>query len=181
MPVRASHLIIAGTGGIILWSGLRGKKWSSVLRDVIAGKNPASAQKANLISDITPSSGGGSSNFNYVPGSNKGGSPTKNQLLARTILAATHPSWTVGSEWQSLVSLWTRESGWSETADNPQSGAYGIPQSLPYTKMPKAAWPASAGGSSSAVAQEEWGFTYIEQRYGDPDNAWIHEESQGWY
>jgi hypothetical protein len=79
-----------------------------------------------------------------------------------------------------LVPLWNQESGWSQFAEN-ASGAYGIPQALPFNKMPQAAWPASAGGSSDPSAQISWGLGYIKNVYGTPCNAWGHEQSFGWY
>ena len=79
-----------------------------------------------------------------------------------------------------LVPLWNQESGWNQFAEN-ASGAYGIPQALPFTKMPQAAWPASAGGSSDPSAQINWGLGYIKGTYGTPCNAWGHEQSFGWY
>lgn len=76
-----------------------------------------------------------------------------------------------------LDSLWMRESGWSHTATNPSSGAYGIPQSLPASKM------ASAGADwqTNPATQITWGLGYISERYGSPCNAWAHSESVGWY
>jgi hypothetical protein len=76
-----------------------------------------------------------------------------------------------------LDSLWMRESGWSHTATNPSSGAYGIPQSLPASKM------ASAGSDwqTNPATQISWGLGYISERYGSPCNAWAHSESVGWY
>ena len=79
-----------------------------------------------------------------------------------------------------LVPLWNQESGWSQFAEN-ASGAYGIPQALPFNKMPQAAWPASAGGSSDPSAQISWGLGYIKNTYGTPCNAEAHEQSYGWY
>jgi len=75
-----------------------------------------------------------------------------------------------------LDSLWTRESGWNLHAYNP-SGAYGIPQSLPGSKM------ASAGPDwqNNAETQIKWGLGYIQERYGSPCGAWAHSESNGWY
>ena len=66
-------------------------------------------------------------------------------------------------------------------ADNPSSGAYGIPQALPFTKMPKAAWPASAGGSSNPRAQIGWMIDYIASVYGNPISADNHELNFHWY
>ena len=76
-----------------------------------------------------------------------------------------------------LDSLWTRESGWNPSADNPTSSAYGIPQALPGSKM------ASAGAdwATNPVTQITWGLGYIRDRYGSPCGAWAHSESVGWY
>ncbi|WP_141012508.1 aggregation-promoting factor C-terminal-like domain-containing protein [Nocardioides sambongensis] len=81
------------------------------------------------------------------------------------------------SEFGCLDSLWTRESGWSVTADNPSSSAYGIPQALPGSKM------ASAGAdwATNPVTQITWGLGYIQDRYGSPCGAWGHSQSVGWY
>ena len=76
-----------------------------------------------------------------------------------------------------LDSLWTRESNWNPAAHNPSSGAHGIPQSLPGSKM------ASAGSdwASNPATQITWGLGYIQDRYGSPCSAWAHSESHGWY
>jgi hypothetical protein len=79
------------------------------------------------------------------------------------------------------VSLWNRESGWSNTAENPSSGAYGIAQALGHG--PTNQYPAGPANPpvSSASAQIAWGLSYIKQTYGSPSAAWAHEESEGWY
>jgi murein DD-endopeptidase MepM/ murein hydrolase activator NlpD len=76
-----------------------------------------------------------------------------------------------------LDDLWTRESNWNHRAENPSSGAYGIPQSLPGDKM------ASAGSDwrTNPSTQIEWGLGYISDVYGSPCGAWSHSESVGWY
>ena len=76
-----------------------------------------------------------------------------------------------------LVALWNRESGWRVNAYNASSGAYGIPQSLPGSKM------ASAGADweTNPATQISWGLGYIGGRYGTPCGAWDHSESVGWY
>jgi hypothetical protein len=81
------------------------------------------------------------------------------------------------SQFSCLDSLWTRESGWNYQATNASSGAYGIPQSLPGSKM------ASAGSDwqTNPVTQMRWGMDYIASRYGTPCGAWAHSESYGWY
>jgi hypothetical protein len=81
------------------------------------------------------------------------------------------------SQFSCLVSLWNEESGWNVTASNPSSGAYGIPQALPGSKM------ASAGADwqTNAATQIRWGLGYIKADYGSPCGAWSHEEADGWY
>lgn len=80
------------------------------------------------------------------------------------------------SEYNCLVSLWNKESGWNVYASNP-SGAYGIPQALPGSKM------ASVGADwqTSASTQITWGLNYIQGRYGTPCGAWAHSVSYNWY
>jgi len=81
------------------------------------------------------------------------------------------------SQFGCLVSLWNTESGWDVHATNPSSGAYGIPQALPGSKM------ASAGPDwqSDAATQIRWGLGYIKSLYGSPCGAWAHEQGDGWY
>jgi len=76
-----------------------------------------------------------------------------------------------------LDDLWGQESGWNVYAENPSSGAYGIPQALPASKM------ASAGldWQSNPATQISWGLGYIRASYGSPCAAWGHEEAAGWY
>lgn len=76
-----------------------------------------------------------------------------------------------------LDALWTRESNWRWNATNPTSGAYGIPQALPASKM------ASAGADwrTNYRTQVNWGLSYIKSRYGTPCVAWAHSENVGWY
>jgi hypothetical protein len=81
------------------------------------------------------------------------------------------------SQFSCLVSLWNRESGWNAYASNPSSGAYGIPQALPGSKM------ASAGAdwASNPATQIRWGLGYIQSLYGSPCAAWDHSQAVGWY
>lgn len=80
-------------------------------------------------------------------------------------------------EFACLVALWNRESGWRVNANNASSGAYGIPQALPGSKM------ASAGDDweTNANTQIDWGLGYIMGRYGSPCAAWQHSELENWY
>lgn len=83
-------------------------------------------------------------------------------------LAATY-SWT-GNQWTCLDKLWTHESKYQTTVRNPSSGAYGIPQALPASKM------SSAGDDwrTNPVTQIVWGLGYIQNRYGSPCDAWSY-------
>lgn len=80
-------------------------------------------------------------------------------------------------QWQYLDALWQRESGWNHLAENASSGAYGIPQSLPGSKMADVApdW------RTNAETQITWGLAYIAARYGNPLGAWKHSQRVGWY
>jgi hypothetical protein len=81
------------------------------------------------------------------------------------------------SEFSCLESLWEKESGWSVTADNPTSSAYGIPQALPGSKM------SSAGSDweNNPETQIRWGLGYIRDRYGSACSAWGHSQANNWY
>ena len=76
-----------------------------------------------------------------------------------------------------LLNIWNRESSWRYDAENPSSGAYGIPQSLPGDKM------ASAGADwqTNPATQIRWGLGYIKATYGNPCNAWNFELANGYY
>jgi hypothetical protein len=99
------------------------------------------------------------------------GSP---QSVAQAILGSF--GWS-SSQFSCLQPLWAGESGWSVTASNPSTGAYGIPQAYPGSKM------ASAGPDwqTDAATQIRWGLTYIKNTYGSPCGAWSHEQADGWY
>lgn len=76
-----------------------------------------------------------------------------------------------------LINLWNRESKWNPRSHNKRSGAHGIPQALPGSKM------ASEGSDyyTNPEPQIRWGLKYIARRYGSPAAAWRHSQSRGWY
>ena len=80
-------------------------------------------------------------------------------------------------ELEPLIYLWNRESGWNPNSHNKRSGAHGIPQALPGSKM------ASEGSDyyTNPEPQIRWGLKYIARRYGSPSAAWAHFRSRGWY
>jgi hypothetical protein len=81
------------------------------------------------------------------------------------------------AQYPCLNNIWTRESGWRYNAQNGESGAYGIPQALPGSKM------ASAGPDwqTNVSTQIKWGLGYIQGRYGTPCDAWSFWQAHGWY
>jgi hypothetical protein len=82
-------------------------------------------------------------------------------------------------QWSCLDTLWMGESGWRYTAENSSSGAYGIPQSLPGSKMATIA----SDWRTNPVTQIRWGLTYIKGSYGTPCgalSAW-QSRSPHWY
>ncbi|HUR05773.1 MAG TPA: lytic transglycosylase domain-containing protein [Nonomuraea sp.] len=109
---------------------------------------------------------------NFPPGSNP--SPGSNKAVAKQLMSGSGFG---ADQWGCLERLWQKESGWNERAMNRYSGAYGIPQSLPGSKM------ASAGGDwqTNAATQIKWGLGYIKGRYGTPCGAWGHSQATGWY
>lgn len=90
-------------------------------------------------------------------------------------IAASDFGWGA-NQFSCLNSLWQKESGWNYQAYNP-SGATGIPQALPGSKM------ASAGSDwqTNPTTQIRWGLDYIQRAYGSPCAAWGHSQSVNWY
>ena len=102
--------------------------------------------------------------------------PDVGSAKASALVLTTARGWEY-AQFSCLVKLWERESNWKLTATNPSSGAYGIPQSLPASKM------ASAGADwrTNAETQIKWGIGYIEGRYGSPCAALAHSDENNWY
>ena len=94
---------------------------------------------------------------------------------AARVMLAEH-GWSDG-QFGCLESLWEKESGWDHTAANPTSGAYGIPQALPGSKMSTA----GSDWETNPITQIEWGLGYIADVYGSPCDAWSHSQGSGWY
>lgn len=80
-------------------------------------------------------------------------------------------------EFACLLQLWNKESGWRVDAANSSSGAYGIPQALPGSKMASVA----ADWRTNPATQITWGLNYIAGRYSTPCGAWSSFQSKGWY
>jgi uncharacterized protein YabE (DUF348 family) len=102
----------------------------------------------------------------------KTANPAENRLLGHQMMLSAGFD---ESQWTCLDQLWTRESGWDQYKSNyVGSGAYGIPQALPGSKM-------GTGWQDDPVAQIQWGLNYIKGRYGTPCGALMDWNAKGWY
>lgn len=107
--------------------------------------------------------------------------PEQARAIARQLIPQYFPGEDEEEQFSCLVELWNGESGWRWDAENPSSGAYGIPQALPASKL------ASAGSDwkDNAGTQIKWGLQYIKGRadYGTPCKAWDmwNSRSPHWY
>jgi hypothetical protein len=158
-------------------SGRQGLKLAAERQQVIlqdAATQAFSVTSAPKISTVPPpapaGSGGGSSAL--VP-SGPPPDPSSARGIGYNMLASFGFS---TDQFGCLNDLWTQESNWRYNAEN-ASGAYGIPQALPGSKM------ASAGSDwqTNPATQIKWGLGYIKSIYGTPCGAWSHEEADGWY
>jgi hypothetical protein len=154
-------------GALFGWSGITGKSITQVIQATVSGQNPALLGQANPVRGGNPtgtvtSPAGGSI---ILPGGDEG-----NRGLAR--MMAAQRGWT-GDKWTALDELWSRESQFSSTVVNPDSGAAGIAQKITGFD--------SSYQKGNAQQQIAWGLDYIEGRYGDPVHAWQHEQQFGWY
>ncbi|MFD3734264.1 transglycosylase SLT domain-containing protein [Streptomyces sp. NPDC058632] len=81
------------------------------------------------------------------------------------------------AQYQCFSNIVQHESGWNPTATNASSGAYGLVQALPASKM------ASAGSDwkTNPATQISWGLGYMNERYGSPCAAWDFWQANNWY
>jgi hypothetical protein len=142
---------------------------ADVLRDT-ASAHLAAAQHA-VKAHAAAAGGASSASTPALTAAVSSGSP---EQIAQAMLGSF--GWS-SSQFTCLDPLWAHESGWSTTAYNAGSGAYGIPQALPGSRM------ASAGPDwqTNASTQIRWGLEYIRSTYGSPCAAYAHEEATGWY
>ena len=113
--------------------------------------------------------GGGTPVVNFPPPN-----PGSAQRIAYNMMSSF--GFSPQAQFGCLNNIWTRESNWRYNAAN-ASGAYGIPQALPGSKM------ASAGADwqTNPATQIKWGLGYIRSMYGTPCNAWAFWQGHGWY
>ena len=144
---------------------------AAAARAITAASQPPAQPSAQSSAQPAAQSTGGAQPTQAATATAASGSP---QQIAAAMLASF--GWS-SSQFSCLDPLWAHESGWSVTAYNPGSGAYGIPQAVPGSKM------ASAGPDwqTNAATQIRWGLEYIKGTYGSPCAAWDHEQATGWY
>ena len=164
----------SGAGGLGLAVGNYGS--SSELSNVasaLLGGIAGGSGGANLGGMGSVGNGQGSGSATSARGPS-GASAQQAMAIAKK-LAASY-GWASGTQWNDLVQLWTDESSWNYKAEN-ASGAYGIPQALPGSKM------ASAGSDwrTNPTTQIKWGLGYIKQRWQSPAGALANENAVHWY
>lgn len=186
----ATTLVMQGDGNLVLYAGPHIAMWASHTHGVRGAFANLKPNNQLVVRDArgrivwaTPPAAGPSSGLFVSPGgemSVQSGSTrvwsTGTAITGWAVAALSSYGWGA-QQWPCLDRLWERESSWSPTAQNSSSGAYGIPQALPGSKM------ASAGGDwrTNFRTQIDWGLGYINDRYGSPCGAWAHSQRYGWY
>ena len=135
---------------------------------------PAEVAAANPVTTGSTGSTGSSGGSGVIYVSSTPPVPGSAQSIAYNMLASFGFSPT--TFFGGLKDMWDRASGWRYDAENP-SGAYGIPQALPGSKM------ASAGADwqTNPATQIKWGLGYIKAIYGDPCKAWAFWQVNQYY
>lgn len=82
-----------------------------------------------------------------------------------------------GDQFQCFSNIVNHESTWNYRASNPSSGAYGLVQALPASKMSSA----GADWQTNPATQIKWGLNYMDERYGSPCGAWSFWQANRWY
>ncbi|MFJ3208783.1 aggregation-promoting factor C-terminal-like domain-containing protein [Streptomyces flaveolus] len=80
-------------------------------------------------------------------------------------------------QFQCFSNIVDHESSWNYQAVNASSGAYGLFQALPGSKM------SSVGSDwqTNPATQIKWGLNYMDSRYGSPCDAWAFWQNNHWY
>lgn len=136
----------------------------------------AAAAERQRLTDQAAAKATGSDNpvLVAIPVQPPGGTSEQNRELGRFM--TLEYGWDE-AQFNCLDQIWSQESNWEITAENPSSGAYGIPQSLPGSKMATVA----ADWRTNPATQIAWGLGYIDDRYGTPCSAWSFKQGAGWY
>lgn len=147
-----------------------GTSEAAIIAAALSGVGSGLGVQAQSASGTSGTSALGSSVGTITPtGSGKSGL----QAYAKALLAKY--GW--ANQWNSFNALEMSEAGWDLHATNPTSGAYGLPQALPASKMSSA----GADWKTNGNTQLAWMMGYIKDRYGSPDNAWSFHQKNNWY
>jgi hypothetical protein len=183
-----AHEIASGTGGSGAASAIRGIYGSQSLATLEAERQQLIAinaaantltvvaepklARAGAVASANPNSSTNIGSITYIPSSPP--DPKTAEATAYNLMASF--GFPPATFYGCLFNLWQRESNWRYDAEN-ASGAYGIPQALPGSKM------ASAGPDwqTNPATQIAWGLGYIKGKYGNPCAAWANEEAYGYY
>ena len=136
---------------------------------------PAMANPSQVIASQSAAANSSSSSTSVTTVAAQPPDPGTAQSIGYNMLPAF--GFSQKTQWTCLLDLWNRESGWMYDAENPSSGAYGIPQALPGYKMATA----GADWQTNPATQIKWGLTYISQTYGTPCAAWNFELANNGY
>lgn len=172
-PARDSIVGAMRASGFAAWRRTAAEGFSPHIHGIAVGDPTVSAAAAQQVKDFQAGLNGLA---NRGPDTYTGGTATKGSAQATAKAMLSQYGWGA-DQWGALQDLWNRESGWSVTAKNPSSGAYGIPQALPASKMKSA----GADYLTNATTQIKWGLGYIKSRYGTPGAANAFQRSHNWY
>jgi resuscitation-promoting factor RpfB len=190
MAINGTALAITGAGAAFLYAGISNKSILSVIQNVITGKSPAKATPNTA--DAAETSGlAGIANIAGQAAATVGGGDAQTALQN----AASAKGWGTGAEWTALVQIEDEEAGFDPTAKNPDSGAYGLAQSLGhhFSGGPAPNGVNEYGGYGLTAAESEmasmgnatyqaiWMVNYIASTYGDPIAAQAFHVQKGWY
>jgi hypothetical protein len=148
---------------------------TAAAKTLSVASKPAMTDPDQIIANSSTSDSGETTGGTSVATTAPPSDPTAAQATAKSMLASF--GFSESTQWPCLYDIWEQESTWNVYAENPVSGAYGIPQSLPGDKM------ASAGPDwqTNAATQISWGLGYIKSVYGTPCAAWQNEVDRGFY
>jgi hypothetical protein len=186
LVVRADH---SNVGAAFAAAALPGSRAMSVLEQArqqmivlntashtmhIVGAPKLASTASAIAATSTPTSGGGGGAGGGTTVNVPPPNPGTAQSTAYNMMSSF--GFDPKTQFGCLDNLWTRESGWRYNAEN-ASGAYGIPQALPGSKM------ASSGADwqTNPATQINWGLGYIKSTYGTPCNAWAFWQANGYY
>ena len=161
-----SGVISAHLAGASFWYPDGSSSSSSSSGSSSSSSHATTSAKWTCSTSSSDDSDSGNVNVKY-DGNGWHASPADAKGIAKQMIASGYKEWNNDTDWDALVWIWEHESGWRWDAENPASGAYGIPQSLPAEKL------ASAGSDwkDNAATQIKWGLQYIKQRYGSPSKT----------